>query len=128
VKKPARTPLLAALSLAAALTAGCSPGFDRLDMSELTDPPLPATLLYERVEIAEGIAVGFIAAPMADGKELDEDISLDLTSEAPGVVGVAPSINPRTFVIYGVSRGSGSISVVLEGEVRGTIPVTVTPQ
>ena len=56
------------------------------------------------------------------------DRRLELVSETPGVVGVASSIDPRSFVIYGVGHGTGSISVIVDGEVRGTIPVTVTPQ
>src|SRR5262249_48782163 len=119
---------LTALAASIALLAGCTPEFDHLDFSAKTTPPEAVTIDYRSIEIPAGIAIGVSATPMAGTTELDAKTVVELRSEDATILGVDPSIEPRTFVVYGVEHGNTIVDVVIDGELRGTIPALVEPQ
>ncbi|APR81381.1 Hypothetical protein A7982_06728 [Minicystis rosea] len=116
----------ASMIMGAALT-GCGPRFDHLDFAQRTSPPLTATLSSTLVSIPAGIAVAFDPLPREDDGELIEKVEVDLVSSNIGVLGVDHDTEDG-FVIYGVSEGSATISIFLDGEAVGTLPATVTKQ
>ena len=122
---------LAALASLAALT-GCS-GFDRLDFTFESAPPDNATVSYTDIRIHSGIAVGVIARPMDGNDEMDSDTLVQLESKNPAVLGVNPAVredpdDPPKFVLFGVSAGSTSVLVRIDGETQGEIPANVDAQ
>lgn len=126
-------------ALASPILAGCG-GFDELDFRYLSVPPDNADISYQNVFIHEGVAVGVTAIPLCGGEQMDSDTRVDLSSDNPGVLGVAYVQKPRDpddidgtegdwdFVIYGVSAGSARIKVQIDGELEGEISATVAEQ
>jgi len=125
--------------LGAPMMAGCG-GFDELDFRYNSVPPDNADINYQNVFVHEGIAVGVTALPLCGGETMDSDTRVELSSSNPGVLGVAFVQKPTDpddvdgndghwdFVLYGVSTGSTSIRVRIDGESEGEIPVTVAAQ
>ena len=124
------------LSLAAVALGGCS-GFDRLDFHDKSAPPDNAVVQYEGIRIHEGIAVGVVGRPMDGNDVMSDDTKVELESRDPNVLGVGPGVpdDPNdsskanwNFVFYGVSAGSTSVLVRVNGENQSEIPATVETQ
>ena len=122
-------PLLCALAVAAAALAGCGPSFDHLEFTNRTTPPDSTSVSENEIRIQVGIAIGVIATPY-DGNEAmdDEDTTLELESDNPGVIGVDPALEHGSFVIYGVGAGTANVRIIVDGSDEGRIPATVTLQ
>lgn len=119
-------------AIAVAGLTGCG-GFDRLDFSFESAPPDNATVTYGDIHIHDGIAVGVIARPMDGNDEMDEDTVVELESKNPGILGVSRAVerdedDPPKFVLFGVSPGTTSVTVRIDGNVEGEIPATVEAQ
>jgi hypothetical protein len=125
----ARVAATIALILAAVGTTGCGPDFGSVNFTNRTTPPVETVVDFEGISIRVGIAAGVITTPLDEnGKAMDEDTIVDLQSLDPRIVGVDPVIEAGSFVIYGVSPGTTSIGVDIDGTHEADIPVTVTFQ
>jgi hypothetical protein len=122
--------LLSVMVIAAlgALATGCGPDFERIDFANRTTPPVTTVIAYEGIEFKVGIAVATIATAVADGEDMDEETVIGLEPVNSDVIGVDPTIEANSFVIYGVGPGTTTINVEIDGELEGEIPVTVTLQ
>jgi len=124
------------------LSVGCS-DFDRLEFEPKSSPPASVTVTYEKITLIEGIAVGVRAVPVdTDDDEMDEETVVDLISTSPTILGVSPGAEDDyytdeenrepaanwNFVLFGVSPGKASVTVSVDGERGGEIPVEVHPQ
>jgi hypothetical protein len=123
-------------ALAIGLTA-CS-GFDQLDFRYRSAPVRSdESVSYARIRIHEGTAVGVVATPMDGDDPMDEDTTVALDADDPGVLGIARAepgdteendkVN-RSFVIFGVRAGNTNVRVLIDGSHEGTIPAIVEPQ
>ncbi len=119
-----RLTMLAAI-LGALSSTACGPTFDHLDFEPLTHPPAQVVLTAEHIEIPAGIAVAVDPKAMAVDGEID-GAQISLRSEDPSVFDVDPEID-QGFVIYGIAEGEASLGVVVDGETKRGIPVTVMP-
>ena len=117
--------LFGAPLLTGAALAGCGPDFDHLELAQRTSPPSATTLASDSVSIPVGIAVAVNPIPRDDSNERVEKVMVDLVSSDLGVLGIDPDVDDG-FVIYGVSEGSATISMFLDGDSVGTVPATVT--
>lgn len=124
------------LFMLTALT-GCS-DFERIDFQYSADLPLDILVSYEEIRLPTGVAVTAVARPMADGSLMARDTLVELSSENPGILGVAFALPNElgtgtenadwTFVLYAVNAGSTEVTVRVDSEVKGEIPVTILPQ
>ena len=120
---------LAVMGIAGSALVGCVPDFDHLEISVDTSPPLPVSVGATNVALPVGVAVGITATPFDTvGEEMDSDVVLSLISGNASVIGVDPSIDDRSFVLYGVGPGTTTISVQVDHLSRFDIPVTVKLQ
>jgi hypothetical protein len=127
---------VAAVFMLAALT-GCS-DFERIDFQYSADLPLDILVSYEEIRMPAGVAVTAVARPMADGGLMARDTLVELSSENPGILGVAFALPNKlgtgtenadwTFVLFAVNAGSTEVTVRVDGETNGEIPVTILPQ
>ena len=117
----------AALLLSALGATGCNSDYS-LDVRDLTPPPVSAAISGDRMEVAVGIAVGFQAVPTRGGDEVDEEVNVDFTSDDPNIAGIARTTEPRGFVVFGVSEGKTTVTMVVDGAEVLSVPVTVDPQ
>jgi hypothetical protein len=117
------------MALLGSLTMGCGPSFERLDFTFRTIPPAGVTVAHEGITIPAGVAVGLIVTPMDDsGDEMDEETRIVLESANPGIIGIDPALEERSFVLYGVGAGASGITVDIDGDYQGKIPATVVLQ
>jgi hypothetical protein len=114
---------------------GCGPDFERLDFEMRTVAPngVNVTINHKSITIPVGIAVGVIVTPIDDngdrmGDDDDDQVEVLLHSNDPGVIGIDPALERRSFVIYGAGPGSAGILVDVDGEYHGKIPATVVLQ
>lgn len=120
---------LAMMALAGSALVGCTPDFDHVELALVTLPPLAVSVGERNVDMPVGVAVGVIATPFdTSGEKMDDDVVLDLISESEGVIGVEPSVDERSFVLFGVGPGTTKISVEIDHLERAEIPVTVKLQ
>lgn len=125
----ARVAATIALILAAVGATGCGPDFGSLKFTKRTTPPVETVVDFDGISIRVGVAAGVITEPLDDdGDVMDDDTTVDLQSVDPRIVGVDPVIEAGSFVIYGVSPGTTSIGVDIDGNHEADIPVTVTFQ
>jgi hypothetical protein len=127
---------VAAVFMLAALT-GCS-DFERIDFQYSADLPLDILVSYEEIRMPAGVAVTAVARPMADGGLMARDTLVELSSENPSVLGVAFALPNKlgtgtenadwAFVLFAVNAGSTEVTVRVDGETKGEIPVTILPQ
>lgn len=124
------------------LSVGCS-DFERLDFQPRTTPPQSVSLSFESIVLIQGIAVAAKAVPLDSGDDMmDEETTVELTSNAPSILGVevgaedgyfdnleedAPPLN-WNFVFFGASPGKTTVTVTIDGEKTGDIPVEVKAQ
>ena len=122
-----QTGILGALAMALCSLAltGCN---DHIDIEDPTTPPLEARISTDAMELKVGIAVGFTVKARHGNDEIGKDRVVDLVSDNPLVVGSAPTVRDREFVVYGVGQGTATIHVLFDGEEIQSIPVTVSPQ
>jgi hypothetical protein len=116
-----------AVALAAGLAfaaAGCDP-FTRLDFTLQTELPSGDRLDYGQMRIDEGRAVGFIATPMQGSDKMADDTDVRLETRNADVAGIGPSLENHTFVVFGVSKGSTSLRVIIDDNFEDEIPVDV---
>jgi hypothetical protein len=123
------TVALVVMGIAGSALAGCTPDFDHLEITVDTSPPLAASVRQSSVTLPVGVAVGITATPFdTAGEEMEADVALALISENESVIGVDPSIEDRSFVLFGVGPGTTTISVEVDHRSRLDIPVTVKLQ
>lgn len=118
---------LAALSLLAALAIGCAPSFDHLDLRPKSTPPLPVTLSSTQISMPIGIAVDVTPIAMAGTEQL-KDASIELRPSDAGVLRVDPRFGSTDLVLSAQGQGKTELQVIVDGELKMTIPVTVEPQ
>ena len=120
---------LVVMGFAGGALVGCTPDFDHLEITVDTAPPLLVSVNPTNIDLPVGVAVGITATPFdTAGEAMDADVELALIAGNTSVVGVDPSIEDRSFVIYGVGPGTTTISVQVDHRSRSEIPVTVKLQ
>jgi hypothetical protein len=120
---------LALLCLLGGALMGCAPDFDHLEMTIDTTPPLAVSISPTDVAVPVGIAVGVTATPFdTNGEKMDTDVVLSLIPQNQQVIGVQASLDDRSFVFFGVSPGTTSITVEVDHQRQLEIPVTVKLQ
>ena len=113
-----------ALLLAA---AGCSPDFSHVELEPLSTPPVPVSVRGSRVEMPAGVAVVVKAELQSDNtRPYDSSHSLDLLSVDRVVFTTYPRAEERQFVLVGINPGETCMDVVIDGDVEGCVPVTIT--
>lgn len=116
---------LAAIALVAVGAFGCS-SYDQTDFNMRTSPPVPASITNDHFTITEGISVGFIATPMDGADEMKGDFRLETGDST--ILGIGRGTAERSFVVWGVSPGTTTVRVRLDGKVEAQIPATVVAQ
>lgn len=120
---------LVVLGIAGSALVGCVPDFDHLEVTLDTTPPLSVSVGSSNIRLPVGVAVGVTATPFdTTGEEMDSDVVLALIPRNEDVLGIDPSIDDRSFVIYGVGPGTTTVSVEVDHLSRFDIPVTVKLQ
>lgn len=98
-------------------------------MQVRTTPPRSVTLNEQRVVVPVGLAVGFLAlATDESGSPMPEETALGVATSDASVVGVDPSLEQDTFVLYGVALGTAELVLSVNGDLYETIPVDVVEQ
>jgi len=129
LRRFAQRSALGLFALLGSLTMGCGPEFERLDFTLRTIPLDGATIGYGGISIPAGVAVGVIVTPIDDsGDAMEDEVKVLLVSDNPGVIGVDPALEERSFVIYGAGAGTAGVIVDVDGEYHGKIPATVVLQ
>lgn len=130
------------LSLFAAIAvgalSGCSSDFERIVFLSSVNPPVDVLVTFEEIRIPEGVAVITTARPMSESGVMARDTYIELKSADEGVMGVAWTLPQEIrdqseseswdFVLFGVSAGSTTITVEVEGSAQAEIPAVVEPQ
>ncbi len=120
---------IALMGLLGSALVGCVPDFDHLEMDVDTTPPLGVQIGPTNVTVPVGVAVGVTATPFdTDGEKMDKDVVVDLVPLNQEVIGVETSLDERSFVFFGVGPGTTSITIEVDHQRRGEIPVTVKLQ
>lgn len=113
---------LALALFGASFLVACSPEYSL----EVTTEDHGAVVGDQSVSIEVGIAIG--VTPLEDDDPIDEDVDVELVSSSRGIMEVAPTGEPREFVLWGVSPGIADVEVLIDGELGGIIAVEVTPR
>jgi hypothetical protein len=120
---------LVVLGIAGSALVGCTPDFDHLEIALDTSAPLAVSVSATDIALPVGVAVGITATPFdTSGEEMDADVVLSLLAGNASVIGVDPSIEDRSFVLYGAGPGTTTLSVQVDHVRRFEIPVTVKLQ
>jgi hypothetical protein len=117
-----------AWALALVLAASGCGGFSHLDFVMESTPPEATLISFERMQLVEGRAVAFVARPMSGDTEMGDDTEVSLASGNPDVAEIGPSLERWTFVLFGTTGGETSLTVLIDGELEATIPVSVEVQ
>ena len=134
------------LALFALGTTACGEEFTHLRFDDLTQPPLPASTSRRHIRLYEGTAVAVKAVAMDDEDVMEEPPHLRLEACDHLTAGVAPAFEDRhdwyegygdderppeetapAFVMWGASAGRSCFRVIVDGEERSTVSVTVLP-
>lgn len=127
--------LLALLLALLALACDYPPSYAYVE-----NPLPPARLDVSNIEVPQGTAVPLVliandhskasgASGATSARSKDERIAVVVPSTrmANAHDGAAP-VTGIVFVVYGIAAGSTEIEVFLDGDGRGTLPVTVVAQ
>ena len=110
-----------------ALLLGCSPDFSHVDLEPLSTPPVPVSVRGSRIEMPAGVAVVVRATLQSDNaRPYDESFTLDLLSADRVVFTTYVRPEADEFVLVGVNPGETCMDVVINGDVEGCVPVTIT--
>jgi len=122
---PRRYAWMAALVIAA--VTACD-SYEGVSLEPTTSTPLSSSVNETAIMLPAGVAVGVrVIAQGTSDPENDQPV-IDLTTGNGDVMGVSPTLEEGVFVLYGVSAGSTSIKVRVEGHGDENVPVTVTAQ
>ncbi|MCL2822915.1 MAG: hypothetical protein FWD57_02895 [Polyangiaceae bacterium] len=112
--------------LIAATPLGCN-SYNGFKLEPYTEPPGDVVVTSTMVEIPQGIAVA-VRAITSGGEDPDTgELYVVLRSETPQVLQVWPTTSENSFVICGVSEGTGIIKVYVDGQSDDTISAVVGP-
>ena len=111
--------LVTALSLGVALAAtGCSSDY-RVDFQILTNAPPDVLVTSDLIEVPAGMAVGVRAVAVIDGERRKDRV--ELFAQRSNIIGIEPSIEERTWVIWAKNPGSTAVEVFIDGDYVGDI-------
>ena len=102
-----------ALVLGSLFALGCS-SERRVDFQILTDAPPEVLVTDDLIEIPAGMAIGVRAVAVIDGERREE--LAEFFPERSNIVGFEPSLEERTWVIWGKNPGSSSVEIYLDGD------------
>jgi hypothetical protein len=117
------------VALLAVVGVGCSqpPPPITINFVPITTPISPVTLSATTISIPQGLAVAVHAQPFQSGQQMDSSTTVSFSQDTAGVLGMDPStLGDFPFVIYGVSQGTSTVNVVVNGSTVGQIQATVT--
>ncbi len=110
-------------------TAGCSDDFSISFTEEGVG--FATELSPGRIELVEGAIVAFRVRPYENDDALDEEAVLNLASDDPDVLGVAPvarafaSPEEHHYVLWGAGPGVTTLRVVVDFDTRMQIPARI---
>ncbi len=107
--------------LLSGLIAGCSPDLRFQYLDELS--PGHGVIDERSIEIMLGTAIG--VRLLDGGSTFDDETDLELTSQAPEILAVAPTMDPDVFVFYGADQGATVVNVRFANEAYKDIPARV---
>lgn len=109
------------------MLCGCAPDFSHVDLEPLSTPPVPVSVRGSRIEMPAGVAVVVRAELHSEtSRPYDDHYSLDLLSQDRVIFTTYPRAERDEFVLVGVNPGETCMDVVIEGDVEGCVPVTIT--
>lgn len=116
----------AALVLFASLVMACGgPHYDHTTVTDVAAGELPATVSLSSVSIAVGGATKAVITPYNDD---DKTMAIDVSSDSPGTLEIAPGIGANEFVFMGRSVGKTTVRFLADGQVVASANAEVTPQ
>jgi hypothetical protein len=108
--------------------AGCS-GIDHVQLDGVTGMPDDSHLSLQSGALHTGIATAFTPRVWTyDATDTDEEdrSSIDVQSSDTSTLGVAGVTDDQRVVVFAVRPGQATLTILLNGEVAQSIPVTVT--
>lgn len=105
----------------------CQPSYDTISLSSESNPPAPATVRGNRVELPAGTAVVVNAQLRSETREsYPGSGELELFSSDKNVFEVYPRPDDEEFVIVGIAPGEACMDVVVDGRLEDCVEVTVS--
>ncbi len=124
MKSPAQILVWTAIAM---IGVACQPSYDTISLTTKSNPPAPATVRGNRVELPTGTAVVVEATLQSNTSEgYPGNGELELFSSNKAVFEVYPRPDDEEFVIVGIAPGEACMDVVVDGRLEDCVEVTVT--
>ena len=123
-----RKKLLGALLFVAVSIAivACFPEFERLTITQLSTPPVAASMVSDHIELTAGTGVIVEVEPVSGNSEpYNDSDDVELESGNLNIMRVMRGERFREFAITGVTSGSTHMRVLINGSCEQEILVTV---
>jgi len=118
-----RSLMLGAMTFAA---LACSPDYQTVRLTAVSNPPAAVNIRGNRIEIPAGIAV-VIRADLVSSTNEDypDNGELELYSSDQSIFDVYPRPDDAEFVVIGIAPGMACMDVVVDGRQEDCVEVTV---
>jgi len=117
------------MALALATAGACTPSYEAIEVDWVSGP-VAADVSSQAFSVPEGLVVVFSvdAKSRAGRRNYDATDRIELVSQEPAVARLEQGIATGTWMIMGVTPGSTTIEVWINGAREDEIPVDVTVQ
>jgi len=121
-----KTPLLAALALAALGTAACGPDYQRTDIPTTgLIAPQGGNISYQSVVVPEGTVLkAHIVSFDTDGKTMNNQVR----SNDSGIMDAVSVISDHDYAFLGIRQGKTTIEIKAADDTVLVLEAVVTPQ